>query len=127
MKRILALALAALLLLALCPAAGLAAGEEDAVQTISSTEEFLAFAEGCALESYSLGRRFSLTADIDLSNSGFAPIPYFAGTLKGNGHVILGLRREFPGFRYNNNPVSGAVRHQPYVGHKAADIINSDG
>ena len=98
MKRILAWLLAALVLLAGSPAAQAA---EPAGETLSirSVEDFLRFADACALESYSKGKTFSLTADLDLSNTGFAAIPYFAGTFKGNGHVILGLRLEGEGSR----------------------------
>ena len=103
-KRCAAALLALLLLLAL-PAPALAAGrreaEEDAppVTEIGTAAAFLRFAEGCALESYSLGRRFALTADIDLSGADFAPVPYFAGSFDGRGHLILGLRLEGDGSR----------------------------
>ncbi|MBR1455796.1 MAG: hypothetical protein IJ594_01380, partial [Oscillospiraceae bacterium] len=96
MKRLLAAALAALLLLGLLPAAAFAA--EDGV-AISTAEEFLAFADRCALESYSAGETFSLKADIDLSNTGFTGVPYFAGTFLGNRHAILGLQLTGDGSR----------------------------
>ena len=92
----LAILLAALLLLGLGPAA-LAA--ETETQQIGSVEAFLRFADACALESYSKNKTFSLTADLDLSSTDFEAIPYFAGTFKGNGHVILGLRLDGEGSR----------------------------
>ncbi len=88
MKRIAAALLALLLLTALCPAAF---AEEPERIRISSTADFRRFAEACCEESYSAGRVFELTADLDLSNTDFAPVPYFAGIFHGNGHLIAGL------------------------------------
>lgn len=67
--------------------------EEAPVQTIqiSSLDAFLAFAESCRLDSYSRNLAVNLTADIDLSGSGFDGIPSFSGTFLGNGHTISGL------------------------------------
>ena len=95
MKRIAALALALLLLLSLTPTAAADAG----TVTISSREEFLAFASACAEESYSSGRRFVLTADIDLTDCDFSSVPYFAGEFDGGGHTISGLRLTGDGSR----------------------------
>ena len=101
MKRILSALLALLLLLAL-PAAAWA--EEAAAETaepgteegetveLSTAEELIRFSEACGVESYSAGRSFVLTADIDLSGTDFRPVPYFAGSFEGRGHTILGLR-----------------------------------
>ncbi len=88
MKRITALLAALLLLLSLSPAA-LAA--EDETVSIADADAFLRFAKACEQESYSAGRVFELTADIDLSGTDFSPVPYFAGTFHGNGHRITGL------------------------------------
>ena len=93
MKKALALALALLFVLSSVPFS-LAAEPEDAETPpvgITSLEDFLAFSEGCALESYSKGRVFSLECDLDLSGADFSPIPYFAGTFLGGGHSIRGL------------------------------------
>lgn len=93
MKRIrslLALLLAALLCLTLSAAAW-AEEDAEAVTAIRSVADFLAFSEGCAVESYSAGKTFSLEADLDLTGTDFAPVPYFAGIFEGNGHLILGL------------------------------------
>ncbi|MBR5343133.1 MAG: hypothetical protein IK149_04480 [Oscillospiraceae bacterium] len=98
MKRILSALLCLLLILALAsPALAEAPVETDVPleteappERITTPEEFLRFAEACALESYSKGRVFSLETDLTLG-ADFAPIPYFAGTFLGNGHRIEGL------------------------------------
>ena len=97
MKRFAALLLALLVLFAAAPAGAFAEGEET--QTIASVTDFLAFARGCAEERYSLGRVFELTQDLDLTGAGFEPIPYFAGTFRGNGHSIRGLEVTAAGSR----------------------------
>ena len=84
MRRIAALLLGLVLLLSI-PLAACADGESEAV-VIATTEDFLRFAAACAEESYSADKRFVLTADIDLSNTDFAPVPYFAGAFDGGGH-----------------------------------------
>ena len=78
--------------------------EADAI-CINNLEDFLIFAENCRLDSYSQGRTFRLTADIDLSDTGFDGIPIFCGTFEGEGHTIRGLNIVSPGtskglFRY---------------------------
>ena len=85
MRRISAILLAFLLLCPLFPAS-FAEGEER-VQ-IGSAEDFLRFAAACAEESYSAGRAFELTADLDLSNTACEPVPYFAGRFFGNHRLI---------------------------------------
>ncbi len=59
---------------------------------ISTREEFLKFAKNCRDDFYSYGKVFSLENDIDLSGTSFQGIPYFQGTLEGNGHVISGAK-----------------------------------
>ena len=59
--------------------------------TISSTDDFLAFAENCRLDSYSVNLVVYLEADIDLTGRDFRGIPIFCGTLEGGGHTISGL------------------------------------
>ena len=73
------------------PAPAEEADTESKTVEIRSLEAFLAFAEGCSLDSYSLNVRFVLTADLDLSGTGFAPIQLFLGTFDGGGHSIRGL------------------------------------
>lgn len=96
MRRAVSLLLAALLLLA--PAAAARAEDTSAV-TIGTAEEFAAFALRCARESYSLGRRFVLTADIDLSGLDFESAPWFAGSFDGGGHSVGGLKLSGDGSR----------------------------
>jgi len=66
--------------------------EPDArVCSISSREEFLAFAESCRLDSFSQDLTVSLNADLDLSGRDFRGVPVFCGTFLGNGHTIRGV------------------------------------
>lgn len=96
MKRLVSLLLAALLLLCL-PLPALA--EDAAAVTIGTAEDFVAFARSCARESYSLGRRFLLTADIDLSGLDFESAAWFAGSFDGGGHSVSGLSLSGDGSR----------------------------
>lgn len=102
MKRIVCIFLALLLLWGTAPVLAAETPEESEaaedgaegpapVVEIATGAEFAAFAAACARDVYSRGVTFSLTADIDLTGTEFAPIPYFAGTFLGNGHMILGL------------------------------------
>jgi len=97
--------------------------EETAVQlSISSTQEFLAFAENCRLDSYSHGLTVCLEKDIDLSGTAFASVPIFSGSFDGKGHTISGLSISADGsvqglFRYltstavvQNLSVTGDIR-----------------
>ncbi len=96
MKRAGAILLAMLLLLGAAPLSAFAEGESV---TIGSLSDFLAFAAACEEESYSAGRVFELTADIDLRQSGFTSVPYFAGTFHGNDHSVTGLKLTDAGSR----------------------------
>ena len=104
-KKILAALLAALLLFSLSPAAladvpdNVPEADGVVVRRISTEAEFLRFARSCARESYSVGVRFVLETDVDLSDTDFEPIPYFAGEFDGGGHVVSGLRVERAGSR----------------------------
>lgn len=96
MRRPVSLLLAALLLLALpVPARA----EDSAAVTIGTAEEFAAFARACSRESYSLGRRFLLAADIDLSGLDFESAAWFAGSFDGGGHSVQGLSLHGDGSR----------------------------
>lgn len=64
---------------------------ESVFLDISNVEEFLAFAEACRLDSYSIGLVVTLKQDIDLTGTGFSGIPVFSGYFNGDGHEILGL------------------------------------
>lgn len=103
-KKLLCLLLCCGILLSLaCPALAQEPepSEEEALLTeetentvfldISGTEEFLAFAERCRLDSYSLGLIVTLKKDIDLSGTNFSGIPIFSGVFLGDGHTISGL------------------------------------
>ena len=73
--------------------------------TIGTVEEFLAFAENCRLDTYSVDLTVSLAADLDLSEQVFYGVPIFCGTFEGNNHTISGLHLTADGsaqglFRY---------------------------
>lgn len=59
---------------------------------ISSTEDFLEFADLCTLDTYSSGKTFVLKADIDLSKTSFSGVPAFSGVFDGAGHTVKGLK-----------------------------------
>lgn len=59
--------------------------------SISTAEEWIAFAENCRLDSYSQGLTVTLENNIDLSGVVFIPVPTFSGTFEGNGHIISGV------------------------------------
>lgn len=87
-RRAASLLLAALLLLgAALPTAWADPGEI----TISSVEDLLDFSRRCALDTWSRGKTVRLTADLDLENREFTPIPTFGGTFLGEGHTIKNL------------------------------------
>ena len=85
-KRIPALLLAAALLCSLLPPAR-AAG----TVTIATLSDLQDFAHNCTKDTWSVGVRVELTANLDLSSTDFSPIPIFQGTFHGNGHTIRGL------------------------------------
>ena len=84
---------AASLVLALCLlAAALPGARADGAETlISSVEDLLAFAKQCSLDAWSQGKTVRLTADLDLTEADFTPIPTFGGTFLGEGHKITNL------------------------------------
>lgn len=57
---------------------------------IVSEADFAEFVKSCVLDSNTIGKKYVLECDIELS-SGFEPIPTFCGTLEGNGHTVSGL------------------------------------
>ena len=65
--------------------------------TISSSEEFAEFSKNCSLDTWSQGKTFRLTADINLSAMNFTSIPTFGGTFLGDGHTISGFQIEASG------------------------------
>ena len=82
------------MLLLLCLLKPAAFAEEELNRqpvTISTAEDFIRFSQNCSRDTYSRGVTFSLSADIDLGNTDFESVPYFAGTFLGNGHTIRGV------------------------------------
>lgn len=72
---------------------------------ISTPEEFLAFAQDCKLDIYSLGKVVELKAEINISGLEFEGISYFNGIFHGNGYTIKGMNLKEKGsqqglFRY---------------------------
>ena len=61
---------------------------------ISSAKDLILLAEKCRLDSYSLNLTVTFKNDIDLKNSEFEYIPYFSGTLDGNGYTVKNFRLE---------------------------------
>lgn len=79
--------------------------EETEILRIGSVEDFLAFAENCRLDSYSMGLTVELDCDVDLTGEDFDGIPWFGGLFDGNGHSISSLNIDCDGsdlglFRY---------------------------
>ncbi len=71
------------------------AGEENKAIVISTVDEFKSFAESCTLDSYSVGKTFVLSCDINIAGYGIAPVPSFGGTFDGGGHKITGLNIDY--------------------------------
>ena len=58
---------------------------------ISSSEDLKKLAKEATTETLTLNKTYFLTADIDLSDVDFKPIPVFSGTFDGKGYKIKGL------------------------------------
>ena len=71
---------------------------EYEVLRISTVEEFVAFAEQCYLDSWSVGKYVILEQDIDLSGVDFGMIPIFGGIFDGNGYTISGFHSVGDGY-----------------------------
>lgn len=102
-KRILSITLCFALLIGI--AIPVFAEETTAQLSISTAEEFLAFAENCRLDSYSQNLTVCLEKDIDLSGTAFESVPIFSGSFDGKKHTISGLSMNADGsvqglFRY---------------------------
>ena len=65
---------------------------------INTEQDFVAFAEECSLDSWSLHKLVRLNADLDLSDVDFGAIQVFAGTFDGQGHTISGFRYSGDGY-----------------------------
>ena len=72
--------------------------EPEIVITLGSAEDFLAFADNCSIDSWSVNKRIILSDDISLSGTDFETIPVFAGTFDGQGHTISGFRSTQQGY-----------------------------
>lgn len=71
-------------------ASGITFDTADAIH-ISTTEDLLAFAKSCSVDTWSKGKLFLLDNDLQLNDIDFTPIPSFGGTFVGQGHTISGL------------------------------------
>lgn len=108
-----------------------AAAEENAADEtlytdiqINSTEDFIAFANNCSINSWSSDKIATLNCDLDLTNADFNMIPIFAGIFDGRDHTIS-FNNENDGyvaglFRYIEN--GGVVRNLNLKG----DITGTD-
>lgn len=67
------------------------ASDYDGTILINSEEDFLDFVSSCHIDSWSKGKKFTLTKDLDLTGQDFELIPVFEGTLDGDGHTISGF------------------------------------
>ena len=93
-KRIGALAACLALCLGLLfPAVPAARAAENSPRTlyISTAAELALLSKDCTLDAYSRNLTVVLTADIDLSDVEFAPIPVFCGDFNGAGHTVSGF------------------------------------
>uniref|UniRef100_UPI0006D17F6B GLUG motif-containing protein n=1 Tax=Clostridium sp. NkU-1 TaxID=1095009 RepID=UPI0006D17F6B len=66
------------------------AAEQEHIVYIDSTEDFLEFARNCTSDTWSQGKEFRLTRDLNLSGTNFVSIPTFGGLFDGQGHTIQG-------------------------------------
>lgn len=64
--------------------------EQERIVSIDSTQEFLEFAKNCTLDTWSQGKEFRLTSDLDLRGTDFVSVPTFGGLFDGQGHTIKG-------------------------------------
>lgn len=83
--------LAALLALLLITGLMPAASASGRIVRIRTADELISLSDDCVLDSHSKGLTVILENDIDLSGSGFKPIPVFGGIFDGGGHTISGL------------------------------------
>ncbi len=70
----------------------------DSVTKISSPKDLIELAANANLDSYTEGRSFVLTKDINLAGCSFTTIPSFSGVFDGNGHTISGLGYDDEGY-----------------------------
>jgi hypothetical protein len=70
----------------------------NSVTKIGSPKDLMDLAANATLDSYTEGRSFVLTQDIDLAGCSFTTIPSFSGVFDGNGHTISGLGYDDEGY-----------------------------
>ena len=95
-RRIISIALCLVLLLSIAlPVYAEEAEEKPEIAvvelSISTAEEFIAFAENCRLDSYSRNLAVTLEKDIDLSGVAFESVPIFSGSFDGKNNTISGF------------------------------------
>ena len=66
-------------------------GENSSEILIYTVDDIKKLSSDCTLDTWSKGKTVRLMNDIDLSDSGFAPIPTFGGYFDGGGYTIVGL------------------------------------
>lgn len=88
--RVLSLLTATAMVIFFAPVTALGIAPPNNETVISSKEDFEEFVKICVLDSNTIGRKYSLECDIELS-ADFKPIPTFCGTFEGNGHTVSGL------------------------------------
>ena len=64
---------------------------QETVIYIKDADDLLELIENCRLDTWSVGKRAVLEADISLEGIAFTPIPTFGGTFDGNGHTVSGI------------------------------------
>ena len=69
-------------------------------ERISSEKDLLEFLDKCTGDSYSKGRDFILTTDIDLRGKKIDSASVFCGSFDGGGHTIKNYEMEFTGDDY---------------------------
>ena len=90
LHKLFCLFLTAVLLLPMAAPAALAVSEASVI-SIRSAADLISLAGSCSLDTWSQGKTVRLEADIDLTGTGFTPIPTFGGSFEGQGHTISGL------------------------------------
>ncbi len=64
---------------------------------LKTPNDLLRLAKNCRDEGYSKEVQVVLENDIDMSETDFSPIPYFAGSFDGRGYAVRGVRIDFDG------------------------------
>ena len=72
----------------------------DEVIKINDIDDFNEFIDNCKLDSYSVGKTFILTRDLDIDIKNYKGVPYFNGTFKGDGHTIKVKNPDYVGSDY---------------------------